>query len=170
MFDLKGVAAEKVAWAAGLFDGEGSTTASGDVGYPQVSVPQAGEGVTAPEVLLRFREIVGIGAINGPHVKHDGWRPMWKYTATNIGAIKVLELLWPHLGQVKRDQAVAVLERYRAHPTPRRDMAAATGRPLMHTCRRGHDLTDAYLHDGRRRCRECSRHRDRKYRAARKQS
>src|SRR5712664_1220136 len=62
---------ERLAWAGGFFDGEGSTFARSETarpGYRQLSVvvPQAG-GFVVPEVLTRFAEALpGLGRIGGP--------------------------------------------------------------------------------------------------------
>lgn len=101
---------ELLAWAAGFFDGEGSTIARTDgrrAGYRQlnVSVPQAGpHGI--PAVLVKLhRAMLGVGHIySGP----DGlftWR-----VSGRIAASMSLALMWPWLGQVKRAQASVALD------------------------------------------------------------
>jgi hypothetical protein len=109
----------QIAWAAGFFDGEGSTIAY----FPnkksrylrvQATVPQSGHG-EVPEVLHRFRgAMLGMGKIVGPN--EDGiyvWRTRgFEETQAAIA------LLWRHLGPVKRAQAAAaigeVLDGYRS--------------------------------------------------------
>lgn len=120
---------EELAWAAGVFDGEGSTTTSGPWDTPHVNVPQSGDRDRPPEMLVRFLSIVGRGAVRGPTVQKH-WKPMWRYIATGGNAIRVLEQLWPDLGEVKRQQAEAALARHRSHPTPFERIARSTGRPL----------------------------------------
>jgi hypothetical protein len=96
----------ELAWAAGLFDGEGSTMVHTDEARPgyvrlEVCVPQADrDGV--PAVLLRFREAVGgLGRIVGP--EDDD---LYKWIAgARLEAMAVIALIWDHLGQVKRVQA-----------------------------------------------------------------
>lgn len=157
---------ELLAWAAGLFDGEGSTTCAGAWDTPHVSVPQAGTEDGPPEVLTRFKRVFSTGSINGPKPpQKPGYKPQWTYQATGIRAIEVLNRLWPHLGAVKRRQAELALERYRTHPTPHARIAAATGRPMRNHCRFGHTLADAYIHKGKRHCRTCRRLGNRRRRA-----
>ena len=59
------------AWAAGLFDGEGSTSTYVPKGktYPrrQMAVSQGGLPAQVPAVLTRFKGIVGVGNITGPY-------------------------------------------------------------------------------------------------------
>jgi hypothetical protein len=63
---------EMLAWAGGLYDGEGSAsltphrTHEGHLS-PEVSVTQSGIGI--PEVLDRFRKVVGLGHIDGPYTQ-----------------------------------------------------------------------------------------------------
>jgi hypothetical protein len=98
--------AELLAWAAGFFDGEGTTIARSDKGRPayhqlDVSLPQASRAVT-PEVLTKFqRAVLGVGQIYGPNASNlYRWR-----AGGRIGAELTLALIWPWLGAVKRAQA-----------------------------------------------------------------
>ena len=118
----------ELAWAAGFFDGEGSTIAKSDSdrpGYYQlvVTVPQSGrDGV--PEVLLRFqRAVLGMGVIDRADAKSVlRWR-----ARGFVDAQATIALLWRSLGGVKRDQAAAamrtVMQQYRngtyAHRHPK---------------------------------------------------
>jgi len=96
----------ELAWAAGFFDGEGSTiarTLSTRPGYYQlnVTVPQGcRQGV--PPLLKRFQQaMLGLGHITGPS---DEDIYMLRFTAREEATL-VLRLLWPDLGDVKRAQA-----------------------------------------------------------------
>ena len=100
----------ELAWAAGFFEGEGSTIARADAarpGYRQlnITVPQTSRhGV--PQVLLRFqRAMLGMGHVSGPDADH-GY--MLRFNAREE-AHAVLRLLWPYLGEVKRTQAVSAM-------------------------------------------------------------
>ena len=102
------------AWAAGFFDGEGSTIArstSDRPGYRQLNicVPQSGhEGI--PLVLVRFRRVMfELGTISGPGT--DGmyfWRVFGREEV-----LLVLSLMWPYLGVVKRTQAEQAIALFR---------------------------------------------------------
>ena len=124
---------EARAWAVGLFDGEGSTSASDQWSTPHLSVPQSGH--TKPEVLVRFLEIVQVGSIRGPDIT-PGRQPYWCFGASGPKAVQILELLWPSLGPVKREQAELILAAYRTHPTFSPRIARITGRPLRLAKRR----------------------------------
>lgn len=91
---------EELAWAAGFFDGEGSTGCYRNHVKGKrwsVSIQQKG-----PALLRRFRRAVrGLGHINGPY---------WNKT-TNLWAFRtvrfehsqaIMAMLWPWLGRQKR--------------------------------------------------------------------
>lgn len=90
-----------LAWAAGLFDGEGCTKVDRRWGTPSVTLSQSGERV--PEVLVRFRDAVGRGSIYGPYKTKK--RPMWIWQcAKRADREFVMKQLWPWLGTTKREQ------------------------------------------------------------------
>jgi hypothetical protein len=101
----------EMAWAAGLFDGEGSVSVSGTgtrPSYPQPSmeVPQSG-GLGIPDSLARLREALGCGSITGPHPPRSPWGKLPSYR-WELGGHRNVEtvsgMLWPWLGSVKRLQ------------------------------------------------------------------
>ena len=126
---------ELLAWAAGFFDGEGSTIAQTDARRPgyfrlEVTVPQSGsDGV--PEVLKKFQcAMLGVGSIRP---QPDGVMHRWS-AGGRIPAEMSLALLWPWLGSVKRAQALAALtivEDQYARGRPRRPPRYAPS-PLPH--------------------------------------
>jgi len=99
------------AWAAGFFDGEGWANRSGR--GVQARVNQAGlDGV--PEVLTKFRRIVGAGRIKGP-VFVEGKQPLYYWEATSRpDLVQVVERIGPWLCPVKR----AEFERTLGGPLP----------------------------------------------------
>lgn len=102
-----------LAWAAGFFDGEGSTIVhQSRPGYLRltVSVAQLG-GTEPPEVLLRFKSaMLELGRIEPQN--HEG---MWTWRSGSAEeAQAAIALLWPQLGTVKRDQAAFAVRRFRA--------------------------------------------------------
>ncbi|HEY8806697.1 MAG TPA: hypothetical protein VIN70_03840 [Candidatus Limnocylindria bacterium] len=116
---------ERLAWAAGFYDGEGTTFAKSDSdrpGYHQlyVSVPQAG--ISTPRVLERFRSsLFGMGRIDPPSTNGAY---VWRARGF-VDAQQSVICLWPYLGTIKRQQAAAAMRRvsgqfssgrYRARP------------------------------------------------------
>lgn len=102
-----------LAWAAGLFDGEGSTLLHTDKSRPgyfrlEVVVPQADhDGV--PAVLLRFQDAMGgLGRIVGSDADD-----LYKWTSRGrLEAMAVVALIWEYLGPVKRMQANSAIKRF----------------------------------------------------------
>jgi hypothetical protein len=106
----------EVAWAAGFFDGEGSTfastqnrTAKNRIKNPKTSVRiaivQRWDNV---EVLERFKRIVGVGAIYGPGTRAQGMYQAWRFEQSQA----VIAMLWKYLGSAKRQQAKKALITY----------------------------------------------------------
>jgi hypothetical protein len=106
----------ELAWAAGFFDGEGSTIVHRDESRPgylrlELRVPQSGHGAGVPSALARFRNAVGdMGTIVGPD-KRDiyNWVP-----GGRLEVIAVVAILWTHLGPVKRRQANEAIKAFLA--------------------------------------------------------
>ena len=109
------------AWAAGLFDGEGSVyyfckqnTARHRVGQRQIAlvVGQSGN----PAVLVRFRDAVGCGYIRGPMDKSaSGQRRQaaFQFSVASFEAVQwCIIQLWPYLCTPKRQQASRALRAF----------------------------------------------------------
>ncbi len=167
---------EDLAWAAGFFDGEGTTCGSHAARYPHLSVSQAGTVEEPPQALVRFQWAVGgLGLISGPVRDPHGRRPKWAFHMSGFECVQaVVAMIWPWLGNVKREQATRALLTFRAVPVPRRRPGVRVGRPLgipanaamrlrhgqpiKTKCSRGHDYNDAYVSPvGKRYCRQCRR-------------
>jgi len=95
----------QVAWAAGLFDGEGSASTYRPkqrlTRRRQMQVSQGGLAGEFPLVLVRFRDALGgLGGITGPY---RGYLYYWKTTRNDV-IDEVSEALWPFLSREKRVQ------------------------------------------------------------------
>jgi hypothetical protein len=99
---------EELAWAAGFFDGEGSFSWAGR--YAHISIAQ-----TDRELLDRFRDALDVGHVHGPSLARDPLRPSrTRFTFNAYGSDafrRVTKSLWPHLGTLKRAQAIAAMRR-----------------------------------------------------------
>ena len=100
------------AWAAGLFDGEGSTCPAGrtrlDGARPSLRMTLSQKN-TGPELLTRFQQAVGVG-----HVKQRADRPgVWTWTCVGEACKQALEKMWPWLSNPKKEQATRVLNQQR---------------------------------------------------------
>ena len=106
------------AWAAGLFDGEGTFGAYASARMREswrgvsMSIPQA-SATAVPETLLRFRAAVGIGTITGPRIVPSPWSrlPQYRWQATGRHVVSAAaKVIWPWLGPVKRAEISAAME------------------------------------------------------------
>jgi hypothetical protein len=163
---------EELAWAGGFFDGEGSTcldkhrTHAGHF-VPVIYVPQAAEAGIAPE-LVRIQQAIGLGRISGLRKPKAPDRPYRRWRVYTQAKVQLaLHMLWPFIGNVKRQQAGRVLQVIHAQPDLHRGNPAF-GTPGSRFCLRGHDKWNvrvrAYKSRGRnkgpndrRQCLECVR-------------
>jgi hypothetical protein len=132
----------ELAWAAGFFEGDGSACVRHQRGG---TYARASAGQMDRRVLDRFQRIVGIGKVYGPY--KDG--RYFDYRAENGNAHRLLALLLPFFGPVKREQAERVMRD--APETHRRARGAHDP-----TCRRGHTERSVWA-DGRLHCDACRR-------------
>lgn len=139
-----------VAWAAGLFEGEGCLNA-----YRRPSGKwsiQLRLGMTDRDVVEQFAAIVGCGSVHRLRVSkaHAHWKPMYQwYVQSGTDVVRVIDLLLPRLGTRRSAKALEV-----------REVAAQIlpyGELRTH-CRRGHPYEGDNLilePSGVRRCRTC---------------
>lgn len=139
---------EARAWAAGLFDGEGSVYLAKHrthLGYfrLETAITQA-DPDRIPLVLTRFQEVVGIGHIYGPHPVPPGHHPVYRWKACRAAqVISMIDLVGPWLGEVKREQARSAIAVVDAQPIlPRGN--PAWGNRKTH-CVNGHDYATARI-------------------------
>lgn len=92
------------AWAAGLYDGEGSTNLKrprkgSDAIAIRMYLSQKDAG---PEILDRLQRVLGVGT-----VRERQSRPgVWAWTCNDrAGCTRALDVMWPYLSSPKRDQA-----------------------------------------------------------------
>jgi hypothetical protein len=98
---------QELAWAAGFFDGEGSTftTVQRKCMFICIAVQQS---TNKPLNVYRFQEIVGIGKV---YVHAGNHAVLWR--TYKHGEVRyVLELLWPYLSCYKREQGRQAFERF----------------------------------------------------------
>ena len=125
----------ELAWAAGLFDAEGSIHTSR---YPRLELAQASQTGQPHSSLLRFHAAVGgIGRVSGPRTLKSDWSrlPQFRWEASSFETVQaVLALLWNDLGAVKRSDARRALDRKsrtdRRGGTPRRG-DSQRGAPIL---------------------------------------
>jgi len=143
---------EELAWAAGLFDGEGW------IGNHRRSTGRLQVRLVIPQidrrVLDRFAAAVRIGKVFGPYDAKNRVHKQFRYVVTHLPMVQaVIGQIWKFLAPVKREQAAAAL--IAARP----DAGVRGGN--RQTCKRGHPFDEKntaiyYQHGYRsRRCRQC---------------
>jgi hypothetical protein len=143
-----GSMSQELAWAGGLFDGEGSTYLEKHRSHPgyfaaRLHVTQSGWGGVAPE-LLRFKSAMGdIGRISGVSKDKRDHKPYRRWRAYAENEVQLgIHLLLPFIGQVKRQQALAVMGVIHSQARlPRGN--PAFGVAGARYCLRGHDKWSA---------------------------
>lgn len=134
---------ENIAWAAGLFEGEGCITKNG-------TAIRLTLGMTDLDVVQRFHRVAGVGAIEDkPSMSQWGKKPYWTwavYRSEHVQAL--LAAFWPFLGERRKAKAKELLKRW-ASVSPRASK--------KRFCKRGHEFTEqnTYRSGGARQCRQC---------------
>lgn len=142
------------AWAAGLFEGEGSAVCR-PMSYRRKGLQRRLQiSMSDEDVLLRFREVVGAGGIRPlkPR-KHTGGRPqkpMFRWTCSKWSDTeRIARALYPFLLSRRRQQVDWLL----SNPIGPMGWASRTH------CMRGHPISgpdaDVYRYGGARDCRKC---------------
>lgn len=139
---------ESLAWAVGLYDGEGSTYLlkhGSHIGHfvIEASITQSSDhGI--PIVLARFAEAVRCGRIYGPYSQEPPWSLVYRWKAHRRVQIEtMLVAIWPWLGPVKRQQAEAAMEVIRRQPQlPRGNPAWSSYKTH---CVHGHEYATARI-------------------------
>src|SRR5271154_5870369 len=89
---------EELAWAAGLFEGEGCFTRSH-------GVPVANMGMTDLDVIRRFHGIMGFGSMYEMK-RADPWKDGLQWMTTTFEQMQATgAMLWPWLGERRRARA-----------------------------------------------------------------
>jgi len=111
----------EIAWAAGLFEGEGYLSLSGGVR------PYAGLNMTDEDVVRRFHEVIGVGSVTGPH--HGAKKPRWTWRTTSYATFIVFaDLVSGHLG-IRRSARLAELLDFKP-ARPRREPGFHCSQPV----------------------------------------
>jgi hypothetical protein len=173
---------EKLAWAAGLFDGEGWTGLfeyRSRRGYfsNEMALTQVGSD-EAPEVLDRFLRVIRLGRIYGPY-RSPGHLPVYRWrTFGRVNVREAFDTIREYLGATKRSQGDVALQTVSAQPGLLRGNPA-WGAYKTH-CLNGHEYAAARIRPYRPRrpegvqrraskqCLVCSREQARARRAAKK--
>lgn len=97
---------EDIAWAAGLFEGEGCITVSTRrMKYVNLTLAMCDR-----DAVERFRDAVGVGTIRLRRKAPQGGKPLWIWSANSFEhAQAVVARLWPGLCSRRRSRAREIL-------------------------------------------------------------
>lgn len=99
----------ELAWCAGFYDGEGSSgfyKSRNNPGRVQMTATQNDR-----SVLDRMQAALG-GRVRGPYARVAA-KPQWTWAAESMAAFRqAMALMWPWLGDIKREQMATALERH----------------------------------------------------------
>ena len=118
-----GVNRELLAWAAGVFEGEGSFSTH-NKNRPGAPRPVRDRGMNAKvkmadeDVIRQFYAVVGVGSVTGPYpCDGAGSKLLWVWQVGSFEGVQhVMTVLWPWLKQRRRAKIKALLQQY--HSTP----------------------------------------------------
>jgi hypothetical protein len=101
----------ELAWAAGLFEGEGCIRAHSQ----SRSSVQMTLAMTDEDSVRRFhRAVSGLGNVTGPYVQKEGWKPAWAWRCSKFEHVQaIVVFLWYGLGDRRRAKCLEVLQRGR---------------------------------------------------------
>lgn len=101
-----------VAWAAGLFEGEGCWgTRMGS--RRRYWYPYSVLKMTDQDVVERFKKIVGVGSIYALGIPKGGKKPQWKWRIGSFEHVQhIAALFWPWLGIRRKTKVKEILISY----------------------------------------------------------
>jgi len=112
---------DSFAWAAGLFDAEGWTSVSdrsSHKGYKAIEAGVTQGGAVVPAELVRFARCVLLGRVNGPYDQEGANEPIYRWRISTVDDVRrMLHVLLPWLGTVKRHQAFSSIAVVDAQPS-----------------------------------------------------
>lgn len=101
---------EDLAWAAGLFEGEGCFSTR-RTGRPDRSLTAAIKSID-PDTLPRFQKIVRVGNVTGPH-RYKRKKPVWYWQVGSFEGVQhVMASLWAWLSARRRARVIELLTLY----------------------------------------------------------
>ena len=98
-----------IAWATGLFEGEGMMGVFGNGAKSKVT--SMALIMSDEQTVRRFAAIAGIGSVYGPFNYGRG-KPLWRWRANRTyDCHRLIRRMWPLLGDRRREQARPIIER-----------------------------------------------------------
>jgi hypothetical protein len=105
--------ARELAWASGLFDGEGCITYGRDTRYPKFVYVRLHLAMTDEDSVIRFRDALGFGLLTLPRIR-PGRKKLYQWRVNNFEqAQAAIALLWFGLNDRRRARARECLDAVR---------------------------------------------------------
>jgi hypothetical protein len=99
----------ETAWAAGLFEGEGSIFSKRKIdGHTRPGYLTLRLSMTDEDVVRRFRSTVGVGNVSGWETRR-GYKPIWTWVANGRDAAQLLDDLRPWFGHRRAQRSAEAL-------------------------------------------------------------
>jgi hypothetical protein len=119
----------ELAWAAGLFEGEGSIYAEPKNGRHYLRFCLS---TTDKDVIDRFAAVMECGKVYGPYAGTNKQRYDWR-TKNHGDAVRAATLLWPWLGERREKQLQSAMAAIRTQRNvePRRTFSVDDARELQ---------------------------------------
>lgn len=103
-----------LAWAAGLFEGEGCISLNRPNKSKNSAYPTMAIGMTDKEPLEKFRQAISVGSLKGPYKKSGPRKDVWEWRAHGLEKVEqVLALFWPYLSPRRKKRAAEVIRETR---------------------------------------------------------
>ena len=151
-----------LAWAAGLFEGEGCITVINPEGHKSSrGGPRLALNSTDEDVLQKFIGVVGCGRMNGPYHNGPRRKPIWHWVCGGFENVQAIcAMFWHFLCTRRRARIVEVLTRFNTRMTHK----------YKQVCAKGHVYTPENTGRswGQRYCRMCKNANNRRYAAERR--
>ena len=120
-----------IAWAAGLFEGEGTLYVTAQTGTPCAALKMTDE-----DVVRRFASIIGEGRVSKA-IPGFPRKPIWLWRlGTKAKVSALIELLYPYLGERRRAKADEILTICRQPKRKRPPLSAASRRKMSESAKR----------------------------------
>jgi len=105
---------QEVAWAAGLFEGEGTWIVRPARGRGTKTTTVIALQMCDRDVVERFAAIMGCGKVTNPDKRHEQnpkHRPIWRWsTARRADCLRIAQMFLPYLGERRSARAHEIIE------------------------------------------------------------
>jgi hypoxanthine phosphoribosyltransferase len=105
---------DKIMWAAGLFEGEGSVMSVENGKTLSLSLAMSDE-----DVVKMFADVMGRGKVHGPY-QYGKSKPMWYWKVSSKDFVdEVFEVFKPYLGKRRLEKFAEVFSSWENYPGKR---------------------------------------------------